>query len=197
MADLNESAATSGTYIRWVASEQLHISEDEFKRYSKLFNTLADIEFTCSHPMDDNRAIDGLDLRDKFEYETGLYLDGGSGLMPKCTMFEMLAALAIRIENQIMRNLSLGDRTSKWFFEMLDNVGLDTFTNKTWEYAYVRRIEDICDRINNRSYKANGEGGLFPLKSRKSIKNEQIWIQCMTYLGEMYNNDDPDLELFR
>ena len=97
--------------------------------------------------MDENRAIDGLELRTDFEYETGEYLDKTSGLMPKCTVFEMLAALAIRCESQLMYNPSLGDRTSKWFFEFLDNLNLNTHSRVNNTIA-----KDINDYPSNDNF---------------------------------------------
>ena len=141
--------------------------------------------------MDENRAADGLELRDDFEYETGEYLDVSSGLLPNCSFFEMLAALAIRCENQLMRNLSLGDRTSKWFFEFLDNLGIDNRLNR-------EDIEDITVNFMNGKYKSNGEGGMFPIR-RTGInqRGEQLWKQLSAYINENYLEDGEDLPLFR
>jgi hypothetical protein len=127
-------------YIHWVLKDRLGLTEREIKNNKSIIYELAEIEFIWRHPMDENRALEGLELRSDFEYETGEYLDKSSGIMAQCTMFEMLAALAIRCENQIMRNSLIGDRTSKWFFEFLDNLSRDTshislkYVFSTYEY---------------------------------------------------------------
>ena len=167
------SSASISNYIHWVMMDKLGFTEKEAKIYHNLVLSLTDIEFVWNHPMDENRAFDGLELRSDFEYETGEYLDKDSGLMPKCTVFEMLAALSIRCEQQLMYNPSLGDRTSKWFFEMLDNLGLDKNSR-----VDDRIAEDII------------AGYAFPLKnSRIKQKNEQIWKQLSAYLRENYLED--------
>lgn len=188
MRDVKSYASASmNTYIHWVLKDKLGLTERECKNNIDTMLSLANIEFVWRHPMDENRAIDGLDLRSDFEYETGEYLDKSSGLMSQCTMFEMLAALAVRCENQLMRNSLIGDRTSKWFFEFLDNLGiLDTDHGDS-----CLDVEEACDRF------FNGKLDLFPLKKR-GIKqcNEQIWKQLMAYINENYSDEDSDMPLF-
>ena len=194
---INYDSATSSTYIEWLVRDKLGLSDKEWKTYNFLINSLSKIEFVAIHPQDENRAVDGLELRSQFSDETELYLDSSSGLPSKCSMLEMLAGLAVKIENRIMRNVDIGDRTGKWFLMMINNMGLGDITNKNWKYDDESKIGDICHRIIYRDYKSNGEGGLFPLKN-KSInwKNEEIWNQCMAFLRENYQNDDPNLELY-
>ena len=183
------SSASMNTYIHWVLRDKLRLTEKEARDNICKVSVLTTIEFVWRHPMDENRAIDGLELRDDFEYETGDYLDKTSGLPSKCSMFEMLAALAIRCENQLMRDSLLGDRTSKWFFEFLDNLGLLDCDDRDVDY-----MVDVCNAF------LDGRKDLFPLK-KKGIKqkNEQLWKQLMGYLNENYAFDveeDSDMPLF-
>lgn len=186
------SSASMSEYVNWVMKDKLHMTDREIRDYSRLVDILVQIEFIWIHPMDVNRAMDGLELRKDFEYETGSYLDKSSCLLPRCSFFEMLAALAIRCENQLMRNLSEGDRTSRWFFEFLNNLGLDGRTTNT------REVEDIIERAMTGNFAADGSGGMFPLKKRHGInqRSEQIWKQMSAYINENYFHEDPDLLLF-
>lgn len=197
--DMYQSAATKSDYIHWVMKDKLGFNDKDCRKYRRLMAVLSSIEFVWIHPMDENRAIDGLELRSDFTDETELYLDGRSGLPVKCSVFEMMAALAIRVENRIMRNLSVGDRTGVWFMDMLRNLGLDRLSDDVWGPTDEEFVLDVVHDMLYRDYKSNGEGGLFPLKGRnrgKNQRNEQIWNQCMAYLSENYGNDDPDLALF-
>ena len=195
MRRVNNLSASPIAYLDWLMKDKLHLTDREIKKYISLFNVLFDMDFFWIHPLDENRAVDGLALRSDFEYETELYIDG---LGPRCTVFEMLAALAIRCENQIMRNPSLGNRTAKWFFMMLENLNLLDFSNKNWTPTSRDHIEAIIDKFLNRKYNKNGVGGAFPLKhSKNNQANEQIWNQLMSYINENYDDDDGDLELFR
>lgn len=179
------SSASISNYIDWVLKDKLSLTDKEAKQYKYIVLTLTNVEFVWRHPMDENRAIDGLELRDDFEYETGEYLDKSSGLMPNCTFFEMLAALAIRCENQLMRNLSMGDRTSKWFFEFLDNLGL--LDGDLRENDIKSIANDFMD----------GNIDMFPLKNKGiKQKNEQIWKQLSAYINENYIYDGSNMELF-
>ena len=196
-ADITASAATSSTYIEWLVQSKLGLTDKEWKTYNFLINSLARIEFTWIHPQDENRAKDGLELRSQFSDETGLFLDGSSGLPSKCSMLELLAGLAIKVENRVMRDIEIGDRTSQWFLIMIDNLGLNECTNKNWKYDYEKLIQDTCTRVILHDYESNGKGGLFPLKNEsKNWRNEEIWVQCMAFLRENYPNNDSDLELY-
>ena len=195
MRRVDNLSASPATYLDWIMKDRLLLTDREIKNYISLFNVLLDMDFFWIHPLDENRAADGLVLRSDFEYETGLYLEGFN---PRCTVFEMLAALAIRCESQLMRNSSLGDRTAKWFFIMLENLGLAGFDNRHWSSSSRAEIEHIVEDFLNRKYKRNGVGGAFPLKhSRNNQSNEQIWDQLMAYINENFNEDDENLELFR
>ena len=184
-------------YILWVMRDKLMLTEKEIRDYQYLLEVLADIEYIWIHPMDENRAIDGLELRSDFEYETGEYLDKTSGLMPKCTFFEMLAALSIRCEEQLMRNISAGNRTSKWFFEFLDNLNLTDYTVGKWKGRDSDIIRSIVEEEMLGKYRENGVGGMFPLKNHGiNQRNEQLWKQLTAYINENYINDGPNLALF-
>ena len=177
--------ASVNSYIAWIMSDKLHMDDDEMKRYNFLTNELMKIPFRYIHPMDENRMKDGLELRSDFEYETGKFLDSSSGIPPVCSFFEMIVALACRCESQLMRNFEEEDNSKKWFYIMLKNLGLDGCTNENWQYEFV-------DLIKNRAESDK----LFPLRT-KSLKNEEIWKQCMAYLRENFTNENEEnLELY-
>ena len=193
------SSASMSDYILWVMKDRIHMSEKDIRDYRRLINVLTDIEYVWIHPMDENRAIDGIELRSDFEYETGEYLDKSSGLMPVCTFFEMLAALAIRCENQLMRNLSIGDRTSRWFFEFVNNLGLGEYTDRKWKGQDEQIVRRIIEDFMEGKYKENGSGSMFPLKKRGiNQRNEQLWKQLTAYLNENYIYEGTDdMALFK
>lgn len=185
--DREMSPASLEEYIDWIISERLMISREEYESYSRLIHTLLNIEFIWTIPMDSNRASGGLALRKDFTYETGLYLDGSSGIMPKCTVFEMLVALAYRCESQLMLDFSKGYRVSRWYYIMLENLGLKDLTNDKWKRDDSDYIYEMVENFMNHKYKKNGTGGLFVIKSRKiDMREEEIWKQLMAFLNENY-----------
>lgn len=186
--DMTMSSASLENYIDWICYSRLDFSEEDHDKYLYLIKELLDIEFTWSIPRDSNRAEDGLALRRDFTYETDLYLDKSSGILPRCSVFEMLAALAYRCEDQIMLDYKEGHRAYIWFFIMLKNLGLEKCTNSRWNRNMSEYIYDSVMIFVNRKYKSDGSnGGLFPIKNRKiNQKEEEIWKQLMAYLNENY-----------
>lgn len=136
--------------------------------------------FRWSIKNDDNRAEDGLQLRSIFMDEEGW--NTNPYFEESCSVLEVLIALAIRIENDIMWDGET-DRTSKWFWEMYNNLGFNKVDHSDYNF--------ILNVFLDRKYDENGVGGLFPLtrSSRKQHKNQrkiEIWNQAQAYLMENY-----------
>lgn len=150
--------------------------------YRKLLRHLHDTEFIFSIPKDDNRAEDGIDLRYRFalmrDYDDiEMYLHG------PCSILEMMVALAIRCEENIMDNPDIGDRTSQWFWGMVVNLGLGSMSDDKYDENIVT---EILDRFVNREYEPNGKGGLFTIRKCKyDLRNVEIWYQLCWYLDNI------------
>lgn len=171
-------------YFLWLYEKISDVPSDD--SYWLLAKTLHKVPFYWSVANDDNRLEDGLHLREQFDDEFGYYSDA---IKPgeTCTMLEMLIALAERCEYM----MEDGDNTppaSKWFWEMIHNVGLDEFTDDQYFESRGRNsIAEILHHILDRDYKRNGEGGLFPLKRpREDQRKVEIWYQMAAYLLENY-----------
>lgn len=170
-------------YFEWIY--QLVCKDTKGLSYRKLLCKLYDTPFNYTIAMDGNRAEDGVDLRYRFGYECGFansavadYLDNKD-----CSVLEMMVALAIRCEEHIMDNPDIGDRTGKWFLDMIVNLGLEKMTDDHFDKRYV---ESVLNRFLNREYKRNGDGGLFTVHhSRIDMRSVEIWYQAMWYLDEV------------
>ena len=173
-------SASPDDYLEWICTERLRLDEKDIKLYFKLFGCLLNVGFASGHPNDARRESEGLNLRDDFEYETGLYLEG---LMPRCSFMEMLVALAYRCERQLMRSAYYGDRTSQWFFDMIDSLGLRDCTGPKWSSSTASYIQDKCELMMNRKI------CLFDYKGAKKNINEEIWKQLSAYINEKYVDD--------
>ena len=153
--------------------------------FRKLLSYLNDVDFIYIIPMDGNRAEDGINLRYRFgqecEYDDFIiaaYLDD-----KPCSVLEMMIALAIRLEEQFMYDPEIGDRTSQWFWEMIENLGLYEMNDSRFDLDTVERIVDI---FLNREYGRNGEGGLFKIEhSANDLRNVEIWYQLCEYLDSV------------
>lgn len=155
--------------------------------YSRLFDFLYDTEFTWVLEMDENRAINGVYLRDRFCYETGEMLPDGWRDWP-CSVLEMLGSLALTMEESFLYNPADDTGPSVWFWEMLDNCRLSEYDDmlidedRSWANASMREIMSV---ILNREYGPSGEGGLFPLKNpEEDQRNVEIWNQMNAYVIE-------------
>lgn len=172
-------------YFDWMY--ELVCDERYFDRstYFKLFRYLDERKFVYIIDMDGNRAEDGIDLRYRFAYEYGYdestvvnCLDDGP-----CSVLEMMIALAIRCEEHIMDDPDVGDRTVQWFWNMIDNLGLDRMNDVGFDEEYTK---NVIDRFLNREYDENGKGGLFMVKRCvHDLRTVEIWYQMCWYLDDV------------
>lgn len=170
-------------YLNWMTDlifDRKHID------YSKLLEYLNGLEFQYILPMDGNRAEDGINLRYRFGYEHSYpdamiasYLDDRP-----CSVLEMLIALSHRCEEQIMNDPEIGDRTSQWFWDMINSLGLDSMDNANFDDKY---IDNVIFRFMDRKYEKNGKGGLFTIEDcRYDMRSVEIWYQMNWYIDKCY-----------
>lgn len=142
-----------------------------------------DTEFTYTILKDENRYNDGLELRYRFALENGYefkaddiiaILDG------PCSVLEMMVALSLRMEENIMDNPEYGNRTGQWFWQMTTNMGLGGQQDPLFDKEYVEeRVHQFLDR----RYERNGKGGLFTVRNTTvDLRDVEIWYQMNWYL---------------
>lgn len=150
--------------------------------YKRLFTQLMITPFRWSTgtPLDENRAYDGRGLRKKFCKHTG----ENSAMMSEedvpASVFEVLVALAVRIEADIMHDSEYGDRTSLWFGHMIASLGLSECTDAIYDEAYVNTV---LERFMDRCYEPCGRGGLFTTTDPTVLMPTiEIWQQAQIWL---------------
>lgn len=145
--------------------------------FNELLQQLNDIEFTWSIDFDENRALDGYDLRrdycDEFEVD----------LVGSVTVLEVLVALARRIDNEY-----IGDPGEEHpeiiFWEMIGNLTL--IWNKDNHYDSGLTNYTIKKWLN-REFNQDGLGSPFPLeKTLRDQRKIEIWAQMLEYITENY-----------
>lgn len=150
--------------------------------YRKLLTFLHDTEFVYFVPYDENRAAEGIALRYRYcsateQEQLEWCLDG------PCSVLEMMLALAIRCEENIMVDPDMGDRTSQWFWNMISTMGLASCHDGNFDY---RLVEEVVDRFLKREYEPDGRGGLFCVKGwHRDMRDAEIWHQLMAYINSM------------
>ncbi len=154
--------------------------------FRKLLMYLHDTEFTYLIPRDENRAKDGENLRYRFSLACGYehsYLAITNMLSGPCSVLEMMVALAIRCEEEIMDDPSLGDRTAQWFWRMITSLGLGSMVDERFDRHLVH---DVVERFLSREYEPNGKGGLFTIRNCEyDLRDVEIWYQQCWYLDSI------------
>lgn len=175
----------SNEYYHWLC-DFVDINNSR-RSYFLLMQTLHHKQFLWSIPNDDSRANDGIMLRNRFVEDMKYGTDGLKLLERPCSMLEMLIALAQRMD-QIMDELDNVDKTAKWFWVLLKNIGLDKFTDERYyDLGGELKILSVLNDVLERNYKKNGQGGLFPLKKpAKDQRKVEIWYQMSAYILENY-----------
>lgn len=174
-------------YFGWLCSFVLTDKRME-DDYSMLMHELFSRTFISSVKMDENRAADGQGLRyDYIKHNSpSMHLARTQPELPlsfiksKCTLLEMMIALAIRMESDVMADSDAGNRVPFWFSCMIESLGLVQMTNDNYNERYVKRT---LLKLDARSYKPNGRGGLFYIpNTREDLTKVDYWFQAMWYL---------------
>ena len=175
-------------YFEWLCNIVSRGLFAEDVSYRKLLMQLHSTPFFFTIPNDKNRANDGTDLRFRFGLEEAggdsreaedIAVDLIDGLRD-CTVLEMLIALSLRCEENIMDDAEIGDRTVFWFWRTISNLELNGMTDDQYDRDYVeKRLQTFL----HRNYAPDGEGGLFYLPGiGTDLRRVEIWTQLLWYL---------------
>lgn len=174
--------AITNEYFNWLSDlvcGRRFSSRDSFRR---LLIFLHNTDFTYSIPRDENRAVDGIDLRWQFASERG-FSSVPACLSGPCSVLEMMIALVIRCEETIMDDPELGNRTGQWFWNMVVNLGLGSMSDDRFDEIIVRRV---VHRFLDREYEPDGRGGLFWIRDcERDLRTMEIWHQMCWYLDSI------------
>lgn len=168
-------------YFEWLYNYACKGRINDKISYRKLLMLMHDITFDFYIRNDMRRAIDGTDLRYRFA-AVKHYDNIGAILDDPCSVLEMILALAIRIEENIMCDPAYGDRTGQWFWDMLSNIGLGRMTDDIFnEKVASQKLYNFMER----QYSPDGKGGLFYIQNcDQDLANVPIWTQACWYLDK-------------
>lgn len=149
--------------------------EDYRNSYQKLLTALYETEFYSKIKNDERRARDGLYLRNIFEMETHCECDKDGN----CSVLEMMLALAMRCDEDIMYDPSKGCQIYVWFWEMISNLGLEKMTDYEFHYD---SFDKIIMMFLSRTYDKNGFGGPFYIPNfTRDMRKIELWSQINLY----------------
>lgn len=174
------------TYIEWLRNQVTYFDGSE---YSCLLNVLHTYIFTPRIERDENRAADGIALRDEYQYECPHLAEFDDTFLidSPCSILEFLIGMAKRM-NYVYARVD-EDRTADCFWMMMHNLGLEQFTNETcldFTNEAYQAIESAVHMINDRAFEKDGTNGPFPLGvPRTNQRNVEYWYQMQQYVGEL------------
>lgn len=196
---MRTSKATKRTreaYLSYLCS-LVGLDNRDGKSYMILAHLLHDKDYYWTLPMDENRAYDGIALRNRWytlvkdakmpDGETPRY--SYDALSRTCSVFEMMVALAVRCDEAIMWDKSKGDRTAQWFWCMIENLGFTEYSDDSILVDASNIISTTIQNALDRTYEYDGLGGFWPVKNPTRDQREvELWYQMCSYLEERFPN---------
>ena len=178
----HDARSLDDEYLSWLYSQVGIVRNlNPARSHWKLLHQLYTKQFMWFVPNDDNRAEDGRALRYEFLEKTRFPLDDplGEWYHLNCSVLEMIIALAQRVAFE-------SDGTpSEWFWRLMHNLELDGYTDSVHEISIAEEVEVVLDRLNGRTYSADGVGGLFPLREpQHDQRRVELWYQMQSYMLE-------------
>lgn len=176
----------------WDRNRTLDFEKSAHLCYFLLAVHLHTIEFTPIFPNDENRAIEGMNLRSNWALYSSAFSDYSCLDKHGCSFLEMLVALSISIDQELMCSpYDDLDRSQDWFWVIMNNLGFDSFNDACWDAKCLEHVTKTLYNINHRTFDSDGKGGLFPLKNPQTDqRTTEIWYQANAFVIENYDELD-------
>lgn len=192
---VNKPYFNNHSYISWLESFTIdeRLSDDRRPTYNLLLIKLWDIPFHGAIGNDCDRGDEGLELRSRYDAmvarRLGLYGRGGdpfgvSNIYGDCRVLEMLIALSMRMYD-LMQDMGEYNSVSRWFWEIMKNVGFDTLDDDNYELSDGDHVVEsvVNDILNLRERSSGRPGGWFYVSDWREI---EIWYQMHEYLKRYF-----------
>lgn len=153
------------------------------RSYGRLFYILHNLEFDYVLERDDNRAEDGMELRDYYVIPDEYIYLSDRFMNRACSVLEMLIGLAVRVDDEIIGDPA-EEHPEEFFWKMIKNLGLDKFKGNRYS---ENDVIYIVNRWMNRGFEKDGRGSPFPIKyDTRDQRSLEIWDQMNSYINENY-----------
>lgn len=174
-------------YFNWLICQISQHRRTNLMSFDRLLSYLRDIEFQWILPRDQNRAINGQELRWRYVVEQHYDNDYANFVLNElagpCSILEMMVALALHCEEDIMDDPAYGNRAGQWFWNMIINLGLGSMTDSGFNQRYV---DEVISRFLNREYDPDGKGGLFRIRNcEHDLRDVEIEYQLYWYINSI------------
>lgn len=177
---MSESKPLDELYFEWLYKHVGRVSNrNPANSYWKLAKLLYTTPFNWWVGNDDDRAADGRALRHEFIDECDIQDLEVNWLAIECSLLELLIALARRAAFE-----SYGV-TGDWFWKFMENLNIKQYSDLRYNRDAEMEIKFVLRRFVERTYRPNGEGGIFPLRRpSKDQRHEELCYQMSAYLLE-------------
>lgn len=186
MRDYNEYSLVDieSREVREYLSRLVYTYASGLTEYSMLMYQLFCIEFYSEVWEDDDRERNALELRREID-PNGYYLE----LMDRpVSVLEVLIELARTIDEDLLPREDGKQGTERWLMEMFINLGLEKYTDSSWDMFTSYDVFSKVGALLDREYDYSGVGGLFPLTdAKKDQRVVPLWYQLNEYLIEKYD----------
>lgn len=147
------------------------------RTYWRMLKQLFTKEFVWIVPNDDNRIADGTDLRHEFVDQAKLSDVDPNWINLGCSMLELLIGLSRRLSFQAE------GEPRDWFWHLIGNLHFYHCNDKS-NYS-EQNLDNKLEMVIWRTYKPNGDCGLFPLRDAKEDQRKvELWYQLSAYVLE-------------
>lgn len=177
---MSSSLPLDELYLNWLYSQVGDVSRrNPHKTYWSILRLLYVKEFLWFVANDDNRAEDGKNLRYEFLVDSRIDSVDRNWMQLPCSFLEMLIGLSRRLCFEDER-MSAAD----WFWHLMQTIDLAKYNDA--KQIPHQEVDDILNTVIFRTYRRDGQGGLFPLKHphHRNQQEVEIWYQLNAYLME-------------
>lgn len=168
-------------YLEWLYTNYIGAvtNPNPERSHWKLTVLLYQKRFTWRLKDDHHRAEDGKALRDQFISACDIQDIEIGWLQEDSTVLEMLIALANRA------SFASWGEPGDWFWKFLRNLGIAEYNDRIWNSYIQGEVDAIINRLLDRTYGRNGDGGLFPCSNAQTDQAQvPLWSQLQHYLLE-------------
>ncbi len=175
------------SYLKWLYGQVATNPElrDPTRTYWLLLGQLHSTKFVHIIPNDQNRMMDGKDLRREFIQSCGIDNVSQDWMGFRCSMLELVFAMS---RHMAFEDLN-GGTSRYWFWRLLENLGFIGFTDSVLGGPdgndMRNHVDIVLSDVNFRVYNPSGQGGFFPLKhAQTDQRNVELWYQMGAYILE-------------
>ena len=168
-------------YFSWLYDKVFAVRDPYSEHsYTTVCRRMHNITFQALVEFDENRIVDGSELRNEFLRSCGGDLLFQTELIYEdSSVFEVLVGLARRAESMI----SVPMMDVFWIF--VRNLNLTRYNDRFIHSKPVWQIDRTISKFNRRAYRANGVGGIFPLTNPLTDQRQiELWYQMGSYMTE-------------